>query len=86
MHLKAECVLQVVARLFGVQPRHDGRAFGDVDDHQVTSFRKVMGDLPKSIWRGHLVAAGAQLTLAQRTDVAEFTDAVVAVVVGEPCA
>jgi hypothetical protein len=43
--LEAEGVLQVVARLLGVQAGHHGRAVGDVYYLQATSLRQGPGDV-----------------------------------------
>lgn len=83
VNLEAERVLQVVPRLFRLQPGHHGRVLGDVRDHQTTSLVQVGGDLPYPVGGRYTVSAGAQLKLAQRADVTQFTDAVVAVVVGQ---
>jgi hypothetical protein len=45
VHLEAERVSQVVARLFGAQAGHHGRAVGDVDHHQIPCLGQRTGDL-----------------------------------------
>src|SRR5262249_7905873 len=83
VHLEAASMLQVVARLFGLQAGHHGRALGDVHDHKTTGLWQGAGDLPKSVGRRHAVRARAEFELTQRADVAQLTDAVMAVVVGQ---
>ncbi len=46
MNLESKGVLQVVARLLGLKPRHHGRTLVDVDDHQTTRLGQGAGDLP----------------------------------------
>lgn len=49
VNLEVERVLQVVARLLGVQTGHDGRPLRDVNDHQTIGFGQHAGDLPNPI-------------------------------------
>ena len=43
VHLEAERVLQVVARLLIGQSGHDGRPVGDVDDDQAATVGHALG-------------------------------------------
>ncbi len=83
VYLKAERVLQVVARLFVRQTRHDGCPFSDVDDSEATGFWERTGDLMNLLQRRHLMRVSAEVELRERADVADFTNTDMAVVVGQ---
>jgi|GEM_PF-6507285 len=82
--LESEEVLEEVARFLGLQTSHDRRPLGDVYDLKPAGFRQHAGELLDLLRSRDTVGVGAQLELAQRTDVAEFPDAVVTVVVRQP--
>jgi hypothetical protein len=81
VNLEAERVLQEIARLLGLQAGHDGRPFTDVYDLEGIGLGQHAGDIVYLLGSRHPVRACAEFELTQRADVAEFTDAIVTIVV-----
>ncbi len=81
VYLEAEGVLEVVARLLLGESRHDRRSLRDVHDHEPAGVRQSASHFLYPGLRRYLVRALAEVELSKWADVAQFTDAVVAVVV-----
>ena len=81
VHLEAERVLKEVAGLLRHKAGHDYSTRTDVHDLERPSLRQHAGDVVYVFSGGDTVGGGAQFELAHGADVAEFTDADVAVVV-----
>lgn len=75
-------MLQAVALLLPGQGGHDGCPVRDVNDHQAAGVGQAEGDVLHLLRAGYPVGALAAFELSRWADVAQFTDAVVAVVVG----
>jgi hypothetical protein len=69
VHLEAERMLQVIARLLVAQPGHDGGPVADVYYLYALGFWQRAGNLVNLVRRGHPVRAVAQASLANRADV-----------------
>jgi hypothetical protein len=70
VHLEAERMLQVVARLLVAQPGNDGGPLADVYYPHVLCFWQRAGDLVNLVRRGHPVRGAAQAGLANRAEIA----------------
>jgi hypothetical protein len=81
VYLERERVLQVVPGLLGCQAGHRGSPLVDADDLQSAAFWYGPGNFPQALGGWHRVRVGADFDLAQRADVAQLPDAVVAVIV-----
>lgn len=81
VYLEAERVLQVIAWLLVRQARHHSGPLCNVYDLKVAGFGQCAGDFINLPGGRHPVSLPAQVKLAERADVTEFTDAHVAVVV-----
>jgi hypothetical protein len=84
VYLETERVLQVVARLLVPQAGHHGGVLSYVYDLKVAGFGQRAGNLVHLLLTRHLVRLSAEIELDKRADVAEFTNANVAVVVRKP--